>query len=62
MKYKITLLNKKAPCFIIKIDWLPKLNGSAAVFGLPIFMNTFIQDGWRMIALMAVTQILPVFL
>lgn len=47
---------------VIKIGWVPKLNGSATVFGLPIFMNAFIEGGWRVVALMAVTQILPVFL
>lgn len=48
--------------FVINIGWVPKLNGAATVFGLPIFFTAFIQGGWKVVVLMAVTQIIPIAL
>jgi PTS system cellobiose-specific IIC component len=42
---------------------VPRLNGSAVVFGLPIGVTAFLQGGWRVVVLQIVTQvILPTFL
>lgn len=48
--------------FVTSIGLVPRLNGAAVIFGLPIFSMAFLEGGWKVVLLMAVTQILPVFL